>query len=73
MKKTWRCDACGEAENCDVSCTVIVNVGKPEFCPITGDETEWYNPNSKDRLKQIAAIDALYEKEMADGKSNETS
>jgi len=38
----WKCDACGEAENCDASCVVETWAGEPEFCPISGDEAEWY-------------------------------
>ena len=39
--KEWKCDACGEAENCDISCTVKTAMGEPEYCPFSGDECEW--------------------------------
>lgn len=38
----WRCDACGDAENCVASCTVEVFAGEPECCPINGEDAEWY-------------------------------
>ena len=41
-RSKWRCDACGEAENCDAACVVTTafNV-EPGACPVTGDECEW--------------------------------
>lgn len=38
----WKCDACGEAENCEASCEIEVWAGEPTACPISGDEAEWY-------------------------------
>ena len=38
----YRCDACGEAENCDIKCVIEIDVGEPEFCPISNDEADWY-------------------------------
>lgn len=38
----WQCDACGEAEDTDVSCVVEMWAGEPKYCPLTGEECEWY-------------------------------
>jgi len=38
----WKCYACGEAENCDMHCTLeTITADPPEFCPISQDECEW--------------------------------
>ena len=39
--KKWICCACSDAESCDIYCTVEVEVGEPECCPISGEEAEW--------------------------------
>jgi hypothetical protein len=41
LEKKWICNACGEAENCDLNCIISCCVGAPVFCPISNDETEW--------------------------------
>jgi len=38
----WRCDDCGEAENCAAGCTMELWAGEPTICPISGEECEWY-------------------------------
>ena len=44
----WKCYACGEAENCDVSCTIEMRAGEPECCPLTGEDCEWTLIRDKD-------------------------
>lgn len=42
---TVKCQACGEAENCDIFCELTLdNVVEVDelLCPITGEECEWY-------------------------------
>lgn len=47
----WRCDGCGEAENCDLHCIVELWAGEPAVCPISGDEVEWYQVKSEQEAK----------------------
>jgi hypothetical protein len=44
----WRCDACGEAENTDIKCVLDIDIGEPQFCPISNDEAEWHTVEDKD-------------------------
>ncbi len=36
----YKCNACGEAENTDDSCTLETWAGVPECCPISGDDMD---------------------------------
>lgn len=47
----WRCDACGEAENCDIHC-IVTSEFKPKWCPSAGDETEFYQILEADNGKE---------------------
>ena len=38
----WICTECGESEGGDIHCEAKVEIGKPEFCLISGDEAEWH-------------------------------
>ena len=42
---TVKCQACGEAENCDIFCELTIDniVGDIDelLCPLTGDEAQW--------------------------------
>ena len=38
----WRCRACGEDDNFDMACYLETDVVEPEFCPISGEECDWY-------------------------------
>jgi hypothetical protein len=42
-KTQWVCSVCGEAENCDIHCTLTTNIGgdPPQACPYSGDEAQW--------------------------------
>ena len=41
LRTTYKCYACGEAENTDASCIVKMFAGEPEYCPINGEEGDW--------------------------------
>lgn len=45
----YRCDACGDAANCDIHCEVVVEIGEPTICPLTGDTCEWYEVKNDPR------------------------
>lgn len=48
----WKCDACGEAENCEASCKMELYAGEPTVCPISGDDCEWYSLDTRAALEQ---------------------
>lgn len=52
----WKCFACGDAENCDIHCTLEIEVGEPETCPVSGDECEWTEVENLETLAEKTAI-----------------
>lgn len=52
MMAKWKCYACGEAENCDMRCTLETSTADtPEFCPVSGDECKEWCMNPQDDFK----------------------
>ncbi len=43
MKIKWRCNACGDTENCEIPCELEVQLlrDEPTCCPYNGEEAEW--------------------------------
>ncbi len=57
----WRCDACGEAENCDIHCVIEIWASEPTVCPVSGDEADWYQvkePTAKPTRRSSKAFSA---------------
>ena len=49
-----KCQACGDAENCNFYCVLTIdNCSDPDdlLCPVTGEEAEWYETESKPRTE----------------------
>ena len=63
----FRCYACGDAENTDAHCDIVVFAGEPTQCPVTGEEADWtarVEPEQLEAGDDVAGLEGEIKQQM---------